>query len=166
MTAPQLITELGPTRRRLHQVTDTSELTEVAPTRVATRSLAIALAEILVDAIASDAGRIQDSLARVKAVLDAHAVGFAADEGTTALFLMTNTMAPPQDGWPVFVEPLTDKQREVLTLAATPMSNDEIARALHLSVNTVRTHMRAVMRKLGTSRRNDAIRRARHLQVI
>jgi LuxR family maltose regulon positive regulatory protein len=69
---------------------------------------------------------------------------------------------PPQ---PV-VEPLTNKEREVLRLLASLLSTDEIARAMLVSVNTVRTHVRGVLRKLAVSRRNDAVRRARELGLI
>ena len=37
---------------------------------------------------------------------------------------------------------------------------------MYVSVNTVRTHVRAILRKLAASRRNEAIRRARDLQII
>jgi LuxR family maltose regulon positive regulatory protein len=40
------------------------------------------------------------------------------------------------------------------------MSTSEIARQLYLSVNTVKTHRRAIYRKLGVSTRQEAIERA------
>jgi LuxR family maltose regulon positive regulatory protein len=70
--------------------------------------------------------------------------------------------SPPQ---PV-VEPLTNKEREVLRHLASLLSTDEIARAMLVSVNTVKTHVRGVLRKLAVSHRNDAVRRARELGLI
>jgi LuxR family maltose regulon positive regulatory protein len=37
---------------------------------------------------------------------------------------------------------------------------------MFVSVNTVRTHVRNILRKLGASRRNEAVRRARELGII
>ena len=67
---------------------------------------------------------------------------------------------------PVLIEPLTEKEHEVLVNLAELLSTEEIARAMFVSVNTVRTHVRAILRKLAASRRNEAIRRARELGII
>jgi LuxR family maltose regulon positive regulatory protein len=37
---------------------------------------------------------------------------------------------------------------------------------LFISVNTVRTHIRSILRKLGVSRRNQAVRRAREAGLL
>ena len=67
---------------------------------------------------------------------------------------------------PVLVEPLTGREREVLTLLADLLTTEEIAGTLFVSVNTVRTHVRSILRKLGVNRRNEAIRRARALDIL
>ena len=67
---------------------------------------------------------------------------------------------------PPFVQPLTDQERAVLRLLATLMSNTEIAGAMHLSVNTIKTHLKALYRKLGVDRRRDAVVRARQLDLL
>jgi LuxR family maltose regulon positive regulatory protein len=64
------------------------------------------------------------------------------------------------------IEPLTEKEREVLGHLAAMLTTDEIAGAMFVSVNTVRTHVRNILRKLGASRRNEAVRRARELGII
>ncbi|GAA3813967.1 LuxR C-terminal-related transcriptional regulator [Nocardioides panacisoli] len=61
------------------------------------------------------------------------------------------------------VEPLSDREREVLRLLATDLSGPEIARRLVLSLNTVRTHTKSVYAKLGVSSRRAAVRRAEDL---
>jgi DNA-binding NarL/FixJ family response regulator len=52
-------------------------------------------------------------------------------------------------------ELLTAREAEVLELLQTGRSNAEIAAALHVSVETVRTHARRVYRKLGVKTRRD-----------
>ena len=64
------------------------------------------------------------------------------------------------------LEPLTEKEREVLGHLAALLTTDEIAGAMFVSVNTVRTHVRNILRKLAASRRNEAVRRARELGII
>jgi len=67
---------------------------------------------------------------------------------------------------PAFVQPLTEQEAIVLGFLPTLMSNLEIAETMHLSVNTVKTHLKAVYRKLGVERRRDAVLRARQLQLL
>jgi LuxR family maltose regulon positive regulatory protein len=46
------------------------------------------------------------------------------------------------------------------------LGTEEIADAMYLSVNTVKTHVRSILRKLAVSRRNEAVRRARELGIV
>jgi LuxR family maltose regulon positive regulatory protein len=64
------------------------------------------------------------------------------------------------------LEPLTVKEREVLGHLAALLTTNEIAGVMFVSVNTVRTHVRNILRKLASSRRNEAVRRARDLGII
>jgi LuxR family maltose regulon positive regulatory protein len=61
---------------------------------------------------------------------------------------------------------LTEREGQILALMSDLLTNEEIARSLFVSVNTVRTHNRAILRKLGVSRRGDAVRRARQLGLL
>ena len=63
-------------------------------------------------------------------------------------------------------EPLTPKELEVLGHLADLLTTEEIAGAMFVSVNTVRTHVRNILRKLTVSRRNEAVRKARALRII
>jgi LuxR family maltose regulon positive regulatory protein len=58
------------------------------------------------------------------------------------------------------LEPLTARELEVLRLLSQLLTTDEIAAEMFVSVNTVRTHVRNILRKLAVARRNEAIRRA------
>jgi LuxR family maltose regulon positive regulatory protein len=55
-------------------------------------------------------------------------------------------------------DPLTQRELTILRFLATSMSTMEIADELCLSVNTVKTHLAAIYRKLPASRRRDAVR--------
>jgi len=72
----------------------------------------------------------------------------------------------PTPGRPVVVEPLTAREQEVLGYLSALLSTKEIAELMFVSVNTVKSHVRGILRKLGAPRRNDAIRRARELQLV
>ena len=63
-------------------------------------------------------------------------------------------------------EPLTQRELTILRFLATSMSTAEIADELCLSVNTVKTHLAAIYRKLPASRRREAVVRARELELI
>jgi DNA-binding NarL/FixJ family response regulator len=56
---------------------------------------------------------------------------------------------------------LSDREREVLTLAAEGRANADIARRLFLSEKTVRNHVSSIFAKLGVSDRAAAVARAR-----
>lgn len=55
-------------------------------------------------------------------------------------------------------EPLSRREREIVSYLQTTMTNAEIASTLFVSVNTLKTHQRAIYRKLGVTNRRDAIR--------
>ncbi|MGA5300028.1 LuxR C-terminal-related transcriptional regulator [Nucisporomicrobium flavum] len=70
------------------------------------------------------------------------------------------------DTGPVLVEPLSRREMEVLEGIAAMLPTEEIAARLFVSINTVKTHVRSILRKLSASRRNEAVRRARALGLI
>jgi LuxR family maltose regulon positive regulatory protein len=67
---------------------------------------------------------------------------------------------------PELVEQLTDREMAVLRYLPTRLSNVEIARRLYVSLNTVKTHLKHIYRKLGATSRDDAIERAGRLGLI
>ncbi|MEU8263341.1 LuxR C-terminal-related transcriptional regulator [Micromonospora sp. NPDC048999] len=63
-------------------------------------------------------------------------------------------------------EPLTERELTILRYLQSILSNVEIASELSLSVNTVKTHVRNIYRKLDATRRREAVQRARDLRLI
>ncbi len=61
------------------------------------------------------------------------------------------------------VEPLSNRERDVLRLLGTDLSGPEIARQLVVSLNTVRSHTKNLYVKLGVNNRRAAVRRAHEL---
>ena len=64
------------------------------------------------------------------------------------------------------LEPLTDRELEVLRLMAAGRSNTEIAQALIVAVSTVKTHVNRIFGKLGVTSRTQAVARARELHLL
>jgi LuxR family maltose regulon positive regulatory protein len=64
------------------------------------------------------------------------------------------------------VPPLTDRELTVLRFLQGSLSHVEIGELLHISVNTVKTHVKNIYSKLGATRRKDAIRRGRELRLL
>lgn len=71
--------------------------------------------------------------------------------------------SPPS---PLVAVELSGRERDVLERLAGMMSTEEIAADLYVSVNTVKTHLKSVFRKLAVNRRGDAVRRARDLRLL
>jgi LuxR family transcriptional regulator, maltose regulon positive regulatory protein len=67
---------------------------------------------------------------------------------------------------PVIVEELTVRECEVLKLLAGMLTTAEVAGELYISVNTVKTHLKSIYRKLAANHRGEAVRRAKELRVI
>lgn len=73
---------------------------------------------------------------------------------------------PPAASPSVVIGELSPREKEVLRHLAEMLSTAETAAALFISINTVRTHIRSILRKLGAARRSEAVRRARELEII
>ena len=64
------------------------------------------------------------------------------------------------------VEPLSEREREVLRLLTTHLSSTEIAQELVISVSTVRSHIKNIFGKLDVHTRADAVQRAKELELL
>ena len=65
-----------------------------------------------------------------------------------------------------WVEPLSERELDVLKLLDTELSGPEIADRLSVSLNTVRTHTKNIYGKLGVNSRRAAVRRAEELGLL
>jgi ATP/maltotriose-dependent transcriptional regulator MalT len=64
------------------------------------------------------------------------------------------------------VEPLSQRELEVLRLLAAGLSSTEVATELTISVSTARTHIKNIYGKLGVHRRLEAVERAKELGLV
>jgi LuxR family maltose regulon positive regulatory protein len=64
------------------------------------------------------------------------------------------------------VEPLSERELDVLRLLATDLAGPEIARELVVSLSTVRSHTKAIYAKLGANNRRSAVTRAEELDLL
>jgi LuxR family maltose regulon positive regulatory protein len=65
-----------------------------------------------------------------------------------------------------FIEPLSQRELEVLQLIAEGLSNHEISQRLFLALSTVKGHNQKIFDKLQVQRRTEAIARARELNLL
>jgi LuxR family maltose regulon positive regulatory protein len=91
----------------------------------------------------------------------------------TQLLLAFTSVEPPakEDPSPSamnasLIEPLSDREIEVLQLLAEGLTNLEIANQLYISLNTVKVHTRNIYGKLGTSNRTQAVSTARSKGIL
>jgi LuxR family maltose regulon positive regulatory protein len=75
----------------------------------------------------------------------------------------TADAAPVQPG---LIEPLSDRELDVLRLLGTDLNGPDIARELTVSLSTVRTHTNRIYAKLGVNNRRAAVRQAQQLDLM
>jgi ATP/maltotriose-dependent transcriptional regulator MalT len=74
--------------------------------------------------------------------------------------------AGTRPGTAPLADPLSEREQQVLRLLDSELSGPEIARALFISPNTLRTHTKHVFTKLGVSSRREAVARARERGLL
>jgi LuxR family maltose regulon positive regulatory protein len=67
---------------------------------------------------------------------------------------------------PALIEPLSERELEILRLIAQGLSNREIGERLFLALNTIKGHNRRIFSKLQVQRRTEAVARARELKLL
>jgi LuxR family transcriptional regulator, maltose regulon positive regulatory protein len=77
--------------------------------------------------------------------------------------LIEHEVRPAKD---MLVEPLSEREMEVLRLLRTDLNGPEIARELMVSLNTLRTHTQNIYAKLGVNNRRAAVRGAEELNLL
>jgi DNA-binding NarL/FixJ family response regulator len=64
------------------------------------------------------------------------------------------------------IEPLTAREREVLSLLARGLGNKAVCRCLQITVQTVKNHVHSILAKMGVHRRREAVRLAYELGLL
>jgi LuxR family maltose regulon positive regulatory protein len=64
------------------------------------------------------------------------------------------------------IEPLSERELEVLRFLATGMTNPEIARELYVATSTIRSHCKSIYGKLNVHKRWDAVQQAQELGLL
>ena len=96
----------------------------------------------------------------------AHWLSPPTPKPTESLAAAVRSSAPSVRSEVSAVEQLSDRELQVLRLLSDLLSTEEIGAAMFISINTVRTHVRSILRKLAVTCRNDAVRRARELALV
>ena len=91
--------------------------------------------------------------------------GIAPDYSRQLLAALGPAPAGPPAKQPL-IEPLSDRELEVLRLLGSDLSGPEIAGALMVSLNTMNTHTKNIYAKLGVNNRRAAVRRAAELHLL
>ena len=65
-----------------------------------------------------------------------------------------------------WIDPLSEREREVLELIAEGLTNQKVATRLFLSLNTVKVHARNINSTLGVNNRTQAVAKARLLGIL
>jgi LuxR family maltose regulon positive regulatory protein len=106
-----------------------------------------------------DEGQPMERLLR-QAASSGVATGYARK--LLAAFVTPARETPPQP----LVDPLSERELEVLRLLATNLSSTDIAQELTIAVSTVRSHTKSIYSKLDVHRRLDAVERAKELGLM
>jgi LuxR family transcriptional regulator, maltose regulon positive regulatory protein len=158
---------LGRALARQGELTEAEELLRRALELLGIDSMAVqrALALLQLASVRRDRGDLRD--ARALAGQARELIERFADPGSLPALLERTerrlASAPRRVEAPA---PLTERELAVLRLLPTPLSTQEISGQLYVSVNTVRTHVKAVYRKLQATTRAEAVARARELGLL
>ncbi len=140
--------------------TDWTAILRRQPPRV-TGEILLRLAPMLADlGDRAGAAALLDQARRLHSVLP---------DSTTAqldrLRRLERRLADPLRGL-LLAEPLTEREREVLQLLHSALTRYEISEELFVTLNTVKSHIGAIYRKLGVTARRDAVAKALDLGLI
>ncbi len=146
---------------------------------------------LVLTALARRRGRADDALGSLRRAVDLGEPGgyvrVFADEGEPMARLLA--ALAKRDGWRPYlrrlhaaaaataglnspstgdglIDPLSERELDVLRLLTTDLGGPEISRELTVSLNTLRTHTKNVYAKLGVTSRREAVRRAAELGLI
>lgn len=93
-------------------------------------------------------------------------VRLPADDATDALLLAVDRVHVRQPALAVSPGLLSDRERGVLRYLPTRLTTREIASEMYISMNTLKTHLKSIYRKLDASSRSEAVARAKVLGCL
>jgi LuxR family maltose regulon positive regulatory protein len=164
--AAELVTELSADARTLRQqIVATLLQARVDLTRDTTAAMAnlrqaitLARGQRFVRQLALDLPELDTALRQI--------VAEGEDPYLLSLLLATTERPSPDAVGTALAHTLSTREMIVLRYLPTPLANKEIAAELHVSVNTLKTHLKSINRKLGTGSRTEAIAVARALTLV
>jgi LuxR family maltose regulon positive regulatory protein len=106
------------------------------------------------------------SRAYVRRLLDAFGAASLSSEQVATDPAPSPAPAAPRPGAASLIQPLSDRERDILRLLPTDLTTPEIGAHLFISKSTVRTHIRHIYDKLGVHSRDAAVDRARALGLL
>ena len=106
---------------------------------------------------------LEQILAVKKKDHDDAAAGFSLSYAKRLLSVFKAGMPPKTDG---LLDPISERELEVLHLIAAGLSNREIADKLFISLNTVKTHTKSINSKLNVNSRTKAVARAKEMGLL
>jgi LuxR family maltose regulon positive regulatory protein len=107
------------------------------------------------------------SMIKKRMIVGAESKPFALLTYTDKLLAAFSLLTPIKSAWHgSILEPLSERELDILRLIATGRSNQEIAEILVIAVSTVKSHINHLYGKLGTNRRTQAIAIARNLGLL
>ena len=111
----------------------------------------------------SQVGRVDSGLQEYAQALLAHTqYAKAVPPGSTPASFLSN----PRSGQQPLVDPLSERELEVLQLMAAGAPNEEVADRLVIAVGTAKRHVSNILAKLAVSNRTQAVARARELGLL
>jgi len=93
----------------------------------------------------------------IRAAIEAAALGLTVLESTSLDLVLRAPSRPVKGTSGTLVEPLTERELEVLGLVAAGLGNKEVAARLEISEHTVKYHVASIMGKLGAGSRTEAV---------
>lgn len=108
-----------------------------------------------------------------KAMTRQQAIAYALEDGTTLIEMKpteqlddSETEQSRQPASQTLIEPLSERELEILRLIADGLNSREVAQRLVLSVGTIRWYLKQIYNKLDAHSRSQAIARARELELL
>lgn len=126
--------------------------------------------DLMAARLAHRMGDVDEARARLRAALrrigTLHGSGLVGDLVREASNELRFAPRPAEDALPPGARDLTSRELEVLRLLPSGLNRTEMAEELCVSVNTVKTHLTAIGRKLSASGRTQIVERARELDLL